>query len=333
METWTVGTRSRTHLSRPIVATLAVVLIAMSFVVFPGENAAATTDMVDVCHLDPTTGGFFVVKQDRANYLAGKGHGAHAGDFLLPPSGSCGTPTTTTTSTTAPPPTTTSTTVTTVVPPPTTSSTTTTTTATVSSTTVAPLTTTTITSTATTVLAVEPVRVVRSWDVVITCDGVVCTTPTVQLGNTVGALVGGLNAVALYLAVVPPEAYPFTCDGFSSESNVVVFEVEGDGVAPDTGKTVMITVLDAAREPHAYEACYAGALPFEQEDGSAAVFDGALWVGILPDCAVGLPWPGPTMADGSNPPPCVDRRERGPGPGDVTLVILAPPGDPLVRIG
>lgn len=320
---------SRTRWPRPLIATLAVALAAISLVVFPGENAAATTDMIDVCHLDATTGGFFVVKQDRANYLAGKGHGSHAGDFPLPASGSCGTPVTT-----VPPPTTTSTTATTVAPPPSTSSTTTTTTiATVSSTTVAPLTTTTIPSTSTTVLAVEPVRVVRSWDVVITCDGVVCATPTVQLGNTVGALVGGLNAVALYLAVVPPETYPFTCDGFASESNVVVFEVEGDGVAPDTGKTVMITVLDAAREQHAYEACYAGALPFQQEDGSDAVFDGTLWVGILPDCAVGLPWPGPTMADGSNPPPCVFSREGGPGPGDVTLVILAPPGDPLVRIG
>jgi hypothetical protein len=173
-----------------------------------------------------------------------------------------------------------------------------------------------------------------SWDDIELCASDGCATEAVRLGRTVGIAFGGENTVVLFLAVRPAGEVPLFCDGFSGESDVVIFDARGsDSTGEPAEKSVSVTLLGAGTPADPYEACYAGETEFQQKDGTPAVFDGAYWVGILPDCNVATPWPGPTLADGENPPPCVLDRITDAVTGDITLVIVAPPGDPLVKIG
>jgi hypothetical protein len=83
-----------------------------------------------------------------------------------------------------------------------------------------------------------------------------------------------------------------------------------------------------------FEVCFGADAPWTQADGTPAVYDGSFfWVGLIDDCAAGNAGNRPPgQADGLGQPiGCVlDRFVEG---DDVVLIVLAPPGDPRIKIG
>lgn len=163
------------------------------------------------------------------------------------------------------------------------------------------------------------------------CHDSDCQTALIELGITVAKVVGGNGAQALFLAIGPEGETYLSCDGFEAVSDLVYFDVVGGG-----DKHVVLTLLGVGGDPEAYEVCFGGEAEFTQANGDPAVWDGRFWVGLLPNCEVPQdPPPAPQLApdDLMKPPPCVGPRALDPETGDVTLVVVAPPGDPLVKIG
>ena len=158
-----------------------------------------------------------------------------------------------------------------------------------------------------------------------------CETAVVGLGITMAKLVSSDGNKVLFLSVGSADDTALLCEGFSSISDLVYFDVIGDGE-----KRIEITLLGVGGDPDDYEACFGGEIEFTQDGGTSAGFDGNFWVGILPDCTAAPTGPGPHLPADDAPvtgPPCVESRTLDVPTGDVTLVIVAPPGDPLVKIG
>jgi hypothetical protein len=289
---------------------------------------------VTVCHVEDGVEYEISVPESNA---AHDRHLAEGRDYLGP----CDGRTTTTTTTTAAPTTTTTaaqpTTPPTTSAPPTTAASPPTTAASPPTTAASPPTTAAATTTTQVRGPGTPslVGYTWPWDDVAPCTSAECTTDPVQFGNTVGVATGGENTGVLFIAVRPADEVPLFCgDDFEGESDVVIFDATGaDALGAPAEKSVAVTLLGAGTAADPYEACYGGEDEFTQKNGEPAVFDGAYWVGILPDCNASAPWPGPVLADAENPPPCVLDRVTDAETGDVTLLIVAPPGDPLVKIG
>lgn len=170
------------------------------------------------------------------------------------------------------------------------------------------------------------------WDEVAPCLIAGCATDPQSLGSTVGQLFGGADTLVMFISMVPAEDVTLDCSGFLAQSDVVAFDVWGTmGAAPN--KWIAVTLLGAG--DYGLDACYGGEDGFTQADGSGATFDGTFFVGVLPDCDAAT-GPGPAYGPGDGPAPegpCVESRTLDPATGDVTLLIYAPPGDPLVKIG
>jgi hypothetical protein len=171
------------------------------------------------------------------------------------------------------------------------------------------------------------------WDAAIFCPGKqACPSPTVTLGNTSATLSVGGNAAAVFLAVKAGNAVPMDCGAdFESQSGDIYFDVIGG----QRHKTVTIRLFGAAgTDLSALDVCFGADSPWNQADGTPAVYDGSFfWVGLLDDC--------PVVGNGNRPPGandglgrpigCVlDRFEDG---ADAVIVVLAPPGDPRIKIG
>lgn len=212
-----------------------------------------------------------------------------------------------------------------------------------------PTTTTTTTSTTTTTLApfVPPIPTSYSWDLIEPCVGQTCETEPLEFGNTIGQLYGGDAANVLFLSVRSSDEVPDYCGyDFHHKSETVIFDVWGY----QAEKIVEVTVLgigeDGDFEAEDFEVCFGGEEPFTQKDDRGpAVFGDGLYFGLLPDCEDddGEGWPGPEYAfwddefalGGGNygPAPCVAWRDLDDETGDLTVIVLAPPGDPRIKIG
>lgn len=170
------------------------------------------------------------------------------------------------------------------------------------------------------------------WDEVAPCLVSGCSTDPQSLGSTVGQLFGGADTLVMFVSMIPADDVDLDCAGFLAQSDVVAFDVWGTmGASPN--KWIAVTLLGAG--DYGMDACYGGEDGFTEADGSDASFDGTFWVGVLPDCDE-TSGPGPAYGPGDGPDPegpCVESRTLDPATGDVTLLIYAPPGDPLVKIG
>jgi len=210
----------------------------------------------------------------------------------------------------------------------------------------------TTTTTTTTTLApapqfTPPGKYTTTWDLVEPCLGVSCETEPLELGNTIGRLFGDEAANVLFMSLRPSSEIADYCGwDFHPKGETIVFDVWGI----EAEKIVQMTILGIGEgeelEAEDYEVCFGGEEPFTQKgDRGPAVFGAGLWFGLLPDCEDedGNGWPGPEFAfwdddlalgDGNyGPAPCVAWRELDETTGDLTVIVLAPPGDPLIRVG
>jgi hypothetical protein len=178
------------------------------------------------------------------------------------------------------------------------------------------------------------------WDFSEFCPGKKqCGPAEFSHGGTVAKLTASDNAVGLFLAV--KDASPAAICGIESVDAVsgdIYFDVLGD----PRHKTLQITLEgmrlefeddEAADALAAFEVCFGADAPWIQADGEPAVFDGIFWVGTLAECPSNQPGNRPYGQDDGTGKPiaCVESRDIV--GNDFVIVIKAPPGDPLIRIG
>jgi hypothetical protein len=146
--------------------------------------------------------------------------------------------------------------------------------------------------------------------------------------DTTGVTLKTGGNATLFLSLRDADDIEMACgDGFASESDAVFFDVRGHQL----DKTITVTIKNAEGDVDDYEVCYGGDAPFLQKDDLPAVFDGQFfWVGIIGACPEGSspPFLGGTIG---KPSPCVMSKDVV--GDDVVIVIWAPPGDPLIKIG
>lgn len=182
------------------------------------------------------------------------------------------------------------------------------------------------------------------------CVGSACVS-LVNVGDTSAELFGGSTAFALYSSIQPADNLPDACgEDFDAIGDAVVFDVKGfthssPWFAHHSQKVVEMTITGVQGEADDFDVCFGGEEEFEQKDGDAAVEHLGFWFGILPDCADddGEPWTGDAsnywdgedaLAGGNyGPAPCVAQRTVDTETDALTVVVLAPPGDPIIKIG
>lgn len=165
------------------------------------------------------------------------------------------------------------------------------------------------------------------WDETTSCRGKQPCELELDSDTTGVTLKAGGNAT-LFLSLRDAGDIEMECGaGFASESDAVFFDVRGHQL----DKTITVTIKGAEGDVADYEVCYGGDAPFMQKDDLPAVFDGQFfWVGIIDACPEGSSPPFLGAATGK-PAPCVMSKDVV--NGDVVIVIWAPPGDPLIKIG
>jgi hypothetical protein len=205
----------------------------------------------------------------------------------------------------------------------------------------------TTTTTTTTVVPGPRPNYTTTWDIIEPCLGSSCETEPLEFGNTIGQVFGDDSASVLFLSLRSSDEVPDYCGyDFHPESETVIFDVWGF----ETEKIVEVTILgigeDEAFEAEDFEVCFGGEEPFTQKDDRGPAFFGdGLYFGLIPDCEDddGEGWPGPEFAfwdddfalgDGNyGPAPCVAWRDLDEDTGDLTVIVLAPPGDPRIKLG
>ena len=141
----------------------------------------------------------------------------------------------------------------------------------------------------------------------------------------VSALAGNNNDL-LSVSLGSATSTNFTCAGYTTTTDVLDFNLTSLSGAPSGGpKTAAFTLLAkfVTRPAKAYEACFLSNQPFTTKSGAPATGvdtngDGVVdsYAGLLPNCDCRHPVP-----------PCVVSKERDKR-GNVTITIVAPPGDP-----